>query len=359
MSGTIGAPPDYGMLTSLVSDSATIKTRLDQLTEQSATGYVAPTLGGLGAAGAQQVLDLRPQIAHQTQWQANIDAVTGTMSVASTALNQISSIASSFYAKLPALNTLSSATELGAIASDAQQALSEVANLIDTKDGNTYVFAGQTPATAPIPNPDQITSSSFYTSINGAVNAASGPLSSAAAANALSSTTTGIAMTSSPFDPALSSKTPSVQVGEAQYVATGVLANKNFAAVSPGAVGSSTTGSYMTDILQGLATIASLTNGQQSAPGFATFINNTSQSLNNAVSAMAVDQGAFGDLQSSLASTKTELGSVHDALTAQLSNSTDVNMAATLSSLTATQTQLQASYQVIAATKNLSLVSYL
>lgn len=353
MSGSIGAPPDYGMLTSLVGDSAQIKTRFDQLTQQAATGYIAPTLGGLGASGARQVLDLRPQIAHQSQWQSNIDAVTGRMSVASTALSQISGIASSFYAKLPTLNALTP-SDVDALASNARQALSEVANLIDTKDGTTYVFAGQSPDTAPIPNPDQITSTPFFSGINGAVSTAT--LASPAAANTLSAATIAIAKGISPFDPALSAKTPSVQVGDAHYVQTGVLANQNTLATSAGSL---TTGSYMRDILHGLATIASLSSSQASAPGFETLIVNTSQSLGAAVSAMGAEQGAFGDIQSSLATQRTELGNVHDALTAQLSNATDVDMAATLSSLTQTQTQLQASYQVIAATKNLSIVSYL
>lgn len=353
MSGSIGAPPDYGMITSLVSDSASIKTRLDQLTQQAATGYIAPTLGGLGASGARQVLDLRPQIASQSQWQANIDAVSGRMSVASTALSQISSIASSFYAKLPTLSTLSP-SNVDALAANAKQALSEVANLINTKDGSLYVFAGQTPGTAPIPNPDRITSSAFYTTINAAVSGST--LASPAAANALSAATIAIATGTSPFDPSLSTKTPSVQVGDAQYVQTGVLANQNTLATSTGSI---TTGSYMRDILHGLATIASLSSSQASAPGFETLVVNTSQSLGAAVSAMGAEQGAFGDIQSNLATQRTEIGAVHDALTAQLSNATDVDMAATLSSLTQTQTQLQASYQVLAATKNLSIANYL
>ena len=75
MTLSIGASGDYGMLSSLVSDSAATSARLDQLQEQAATGYVADTLGGLGGVAARQVLDLRPQIAHQTQFQSNIDAV--------------------------------------------------------------------------------------------------------------------------------------------------------------------------------------------------------------------------------------------------------------------------------------------
>jgi flagellar hook-associated protein 3 FlgL len=47
------------------------------------------------------------------------------------------------------------------------------------------------------------------------------------------------------------------------------------------------------------------------------------------------------------------------ALSGQLSNVQDVDMAATLSQLTSTQTQLQASYRLITGENSMSLLNYL
>ncbi len=354
MSGVIGMSSSgmssFGTLTSLVGDSETIQARLSQLEQQSATGYIAPTLGGLGGTAARQVLDIRPQIAHQTQYQANINAVQGQMSVAQTALSSISSIASQFYGDLPQLTNLNPG-EVDSVASQAKQALAQVAGLLDTKDGNTYVFAGQTPDTAPIPNPDAISSSTFAASIATAV---AGLATNGAAAT--TAATLVAASGTSPFDPSLSSTVPTAQVGENEYVQTGLLANANTLVTS---AGSSTTGSYMRDVLRSLATLASLSGSQVNAPGFSSLISDTQQSLSGAIGALNTEAGSFGAIQSGLSTRSTAIGEVHDALTTQLSSATDVDMASTLTSLTQTQTQLQASYQVIAAAKNMTLANYL
>jgi flagellar hook-associated protein 3 FlgL len=349
VSGSIGGAGTYGALTSLIGDSQTIQARLATLEEQASSGLIAPTLGGLGGVGARQVLDLRPQIAHQAQWQTNINAVQSAMSVTQTALTSINSVASQFYASLPSLNGLNP-SEVDSVAAQAKQALSQVANLLDTKDGDAYVFAGQTPGTAPIPNPDGMATSTFATSIGAAVTANIGTSGAAQVA------TLTAARANSPFDPTLSTQPPTVQVGEAEYVQTGLVANANTLATSSG---SSTTGSYTTDILRSLATLASLSSSQVNQPGFSSLVNDTRQSLSDAMGALNVEGGVFGDLQGRLSTKATELSDTQTALKGQLSSATDVDMAATLSSLTQTQTQLQASYQVIAAAKSLTLSSYL
>ena len=64
MSGITGAvgPTDYGMMSSLVANAASVKQKLDQLTNQASTGLVGDTYAGL-SSGASVSLDLRPQIA--------------------------------------------------------------------------------------------------------------------------------------------------------------------------------------------------------------------------------------------------------------------------------------------------------
>ena len=156
--------------------------------------------------------------------------------------------------------------------------------------------------------------------------------------------------------PASAISAPVVQTGEGGTVQTGLLASANSVAVSSG---TSTTGSYMRDLMRALATLGSLSSSQINDPGFAALVQDTGTSLNGVVSAMAVDIGVLGNTQSNLTATQTQLSDTATALTSQLSSVQDVDMAQTLSNLTSMQTQLQASYRLISGETSLSLVNFL
>ena len=143
-----------GALGTAIGDSANIRSRLNALTTQAGDGRISDSFSGLGS-GAATSLALNPAIATNANWQKSIDAATGRMGVAQTALSSISSIVSNFYAQTNNLNGLN-AQEVQSIASSARDALSQVAGLLDTTDGGVYVFAGQDSTNPPVPNPDQI-----------------------------------------------------------------------------------------------------------------------------------------------------------------------------------------------------------
>ena len=362
MSGSISglSGGSAGMLDALIANATTVRQQLDQLTQQASTGYVATSYAGLGDA-ASVPLDLNPQIARLQTWQANIDAATGRMAVTQTAMTQIGQIAANFYAQLNTLNGLD-AGAVDSVAASARQALQQVAGLLDTTDGGTNVFAGQDSANPPVPNPDGILASGFYTQISMAVAGlgASGAGATAAATLAVASSN---ASGTSPFSAALSqpaatvqANQATVQVGAGQNVAVGLLASANTFVTSGG---SSTTGSYMRDLLRGLATIGSLSSSQVGDAGFQGLVQDTRTSLSGAITAMNQDAGVLGNIQSGLAATRTTLGNTATALIGQVSAAQDVNMAATLSKLSLVQTQLQSSYKLIASAANLSLVQYL
>ena len=149
---------------------------------------------------------------------------------------------------------------------------------------------------------------------------------------------------------------PTLTLDNAAPVQVGVLANANTLAVSGG---TSTTGSYMRDILRGLATMANLSSSQVDDAGFGALVLDTQASLTGAVKALNVEGGVLGDTQASLQSQQTEASNTSTALTGQLSSVEDVDMAKTLSSLSAVQTQLSASYKLISEVSSLSLVQYL
>ncbi len=373
MSGVIGnvtGPSSYGVMNTLVAQSNTIKQRLDKLTNQASSGLVGDTYAGLGA-GATTSLDLRPQIAKLQTWQNNVNAATGTISVAQSALGSIESIASNFYAQLNNLQGVDS-SEIDSIAANARDALKQVAGLLDTQDGGIYVFAGQDSGNPPVPNPDNILNSGFYTQINTAVNglAANG---AANTANATFAVAVSNAAGTSPFSTFLSqpyaivqAALPSVQVGQNHQETTGIPASANglIPTSPPGAitvVGGpvSSTGSYMRDVLRALATIGSLTSSQANVQGFQQLVQDTRVSMIGAISALNEDSGVLGNVQSSINTTQTQLSDTQTALTTQVSSAEDVDMASTLSQISLVQTQMQASYQLIVGMSGMSLVKFL
>lgn len=369
IAGTTG-PSDYGMMSGLISGASTVRQELDQLTEQASSGLISNTYAGLGA-GASVSLDIRPQITAMQTWQNNIDASTGRTSVTQTAMTQIQSIASNFYAQLNNVDG-TNASAVDGIAASARDALTQMAGLLDTQDGGIYVFAGQDTANPPVPDPNNILTSGFYTQINAAVTglAASG---AAATANTTFGVATSNAAGTSPFSTYLSqpaatllTQLPTVQVGQNSSVPVGLLASANSlipasASTGPAIAGgpAATTGSYMRDVMRALATIGSLSSSQASVPGFQDLVQDTRTSLSGAVSAMGQDAGVLGNIQSSLTATQSSLADTQTALTSQVSSAEDVDMAATLSRLSLVQTQLQGSYQLIAGMSGLSLAKFL
>ncbi|MGA9016799.1 MAG: flagellin [Acetobacteraceae bacterium] len=372
MSGITGAvgPTDYGMMSSLVANAASVKQKLNQLTNQVSTGLVGNTYAGLGS-GAPVSLDLRPQIASMQTWQNNVDAATGRMSVAQTALTAIQSIASNFYAQLNNVQGVNS-SEIDSVAANARDALGQVADLLDAQDGGVYVFAGQDTGNPPVPDPDNILTSGYYTQISTAV-AGLAVNGAAATANATYAVATSNAPDDSPFSPFLSQPAatvraalPVVQIGQNQTETVGLPASAN-GMIPDSPLGTPTiaggppvsTGSYMRDVLRALATIGSLSSSQAGTAGFTDLMQDTRISLSGAVTAMAQDTGVLGNVQSSLTATQTQLSDTQTALTGQVSPAEDVDMAATMSQLSLVQTQMQASYQLIATLNGLSLAKFL
>ena len=359
---SIIATTSWGALGQAIGGETSVQKQMNTLTEQASSGLVANDYAGLSASAARTSLDLTPEIAPLQTWQNNISAATGQMGVAQGALSQISSIATNFVSQLNNINDLNP-SETDTIAADAQQALVQVAGLLDTQDGSDYVFAGTDSTDPPVPDPNNILQSGLFTQIQSAVTSLGSNGASATASSTLAIASSNAAGTS-PFSAALSQpesalagSTTQVSIGQGQQMQTGILASANgFVASS----GTSTTGSYMRDIMRALATIGSLSSSQvSSGADVAGLVSDTTTSLQGAVTALNQDAGVLGDQQTALTTTQTGLANTATALTTQAGSADDVNMAQTVSNLTQVQTQLQASYQLIASISKLSLAQYL
>jgi flagellar hook-associated protein 3 FlgL len=358
MSGTISP---YGNLAQIIANTTHVHTALDTLTEQSSSGLVAQSYAGLGA-NAAVTLDLSPEVQHLQTWQNAIGSVAGPMNIAQNTLTQISSVASTFYA---ALNNVDStnATETASVAANAQQALQQVASLLNAQYTNAYVFAGTDTANPPVPNANGILQSSFTTQIQSAVSGLTSTNASATFQTILAVGSSNDPSTS-PFSTSLSQDAatvnahlPVVQAGEGQTQITAIAASTNAFVAS---TGTATTGSYMRDIMVSLATIGSITTAQTSnGSDLQNLVQSTRTCLSGAITALNQDAGVLGNTQSSLTTQQTNLADQQTTLSGQVSNAQDVDMAKTLSALSQAQTQLQASYQVIAAISGLSLSKFL
>jgi flagellar hook-associated protein 3 FlgL len=341
----------FGLLGELVHDSEAASQRVDLLTQQTGDGLISDRFSGLGS-GSKLALDLGSEIQQDSVWSQNITEADSTISLTQTAMNQLGSIASNFY-NLTESMTGVDPSAIDGIASQAQTALQEVAGLLDTTDAGNYIFAGQDTGNPPVPNPSDIASSSFYTSINSLITS---ELSSGTDGYTIGQNTLTLATTNSPFSSTISSTRTSVTVVNNQQIPIGIIANQNAAVTSSG---TSTTGSYMLDLMRALATLGSMSSSQVSDTGFATLVADTRTSLGGAMTAMDNEEGILGDTQARIDATGTILSATTLALTTQLSGVEDADLASVATQLTAAQTQLTASYKLIASVGSLSLVNYI
>jgi flagellar hook-associated protein 3 FlgL len=348
----------FSALGQLTAGLTQIKKNFDTLTEQASSGLISNTYAGLRGT-ASIALALGPRIDNLKVTQSNIAAASGPASVTQSAMKQIGSIAANLLAQMPDLTDLNSAG-IDVIAANARGDLAQLGDLLNSQYGGAYVFAGQDSSNPPVPDPDHITTSGFFMQISASVSSLSANGSAATVAATLtiaSSNSTGTSAFSTYMSqPATGLSAPSVSTGEGQSQTMGLLASGNTSSVS---MGTSTTGSYMRDLMRALATVGSLTSGQASDPNFGALISDTQTSVTAAITAMSTDVGILGQQQSNLTTLSTTLSDTTTVLSTQLASAQEVDMAATLSNLSLTQTQLQESYQLIAAANGMSLAKFL
>lgn len=312
---------DYSYMTRLLSNSSTVRDQLDQAQEQVATGLVSDSYSGLGTQ-ARTALSLAPAIAHQTTYSQNIDTAQGRLDITQNVMTSISDIASKFYAAVNTYNP-SDPTSVQTLASNAKSAIQQIGDFLNTKSGDVYIFAGKDTGNPPVPNTDPDVMSA------GLLSGSNGP----------------------PFSSTIGTSPLTIQTGAGQTVQAGLIANANTLVTSA----PPTTGSYMRDTLTALAKIAAL--GTSTTP--AADVAGARTSLSGSISAMASETGSLGNIQSNLTTRQTQLASLTTSLQKQLSSVQDADVAEAISRASLLKTQLQASYQIIAESRSLSLASYL
>lgn len=339
-----------GLLARLVSDNTTIQTQENKLTLQASSGKVATTYGGLGAV-AHVSVDLRPQMAQVGAWQQSIAMASGQLATTQSVLGQLHDIASQFSGQALGV-ALQSTTGATAVATQAQGALQQVLVLLNTQSDGQYAFAGANSGTAPL---DAGALSALTASAAAAV---SGLSTGADPATVLSTVVSGAAQSSFTYPLPGAGTAPAALLaatGDGQSVPMGFVAGRSsFAAPASGG-----TGSYVRDLVAGLAALAGLGTTTASEPVLQTYGIDVSQLLQGAAGAISTEQAGFGQVQAQLTTQGTTLADTLTSLTGQVTGAEDVDMTATATALSQVQTQLQASYKLIAGIKDLSLTAYL
>lgn len=324
-----------GLRAELASNADAVNLKLQQVGEQISSGLVSTTYAGLGG-GALTSLNLRPQIAHNDALASGLVAATSQMGVTQTVMGQISSLAQGVFVNLTA-NTGSGTGAIGidAIASQARDAFNSIAALLNTRDGDSYIFAGQDSANPPVGS-----TAGFVAGVTSAVQALGTGATSLA-------TTEGASLGASTAT--MFSSTPGQSTPQSVETGQGAPAPYGISAGTP----------YMRQLMQSLASIGALTSTQTKTAEFPGFVQDALKQLGSASTALTADQGTLGERQTALTATQTAFTSTQISLSTQLSSVEDADVASLATTQSLLQTQLQTSYKLIANMQNLSLVSYL
>lgn len=370
----------YGTIGRTLAAALATRDRLDLLTRQAASGRVAETFGGL-APNARVSIDLRAEIARRDAYGQAIVTAQSRIAVMQPALGRIGELA---------INTAQAAMaavtqgriSIPVLAQQAREALAELAATLNVTAGDDYVFNGSDSSRPAIPNAGAILQSGFFTQIQAAVQQFGQPWDHDSniltpdvprgASQVLADTLAIAASTApgtSPFSahlegPGASEPRTSIVAEDGQRITYGLRANANGLAQSP--TDPPSTGSFIRDIMRGLAVLGSLTEDmagiddpELAGDGFEELLLGVARSLQSATKTLEEERGALGVAEQRLEALKQRHLDMVVVLKAQVGKVEDVDLAEVSARLQLLQTQLEMSYRLIAGLRDLTLARYL
>jgi flagellin-like hook-associated protein FlgL len=347
----------------LIALNGGIKSRLDKLNEQVATGKVSQTYGGLGTQ-TKTSIDLRGDVSRRDAFISNIEAASSKLPVMVNTLEGIGDAISELVVQSTRL--IGTDSDVPAVAAAARRALAQIAPLLNTTHEGRYLFSGTDDGNPPVPDAENILSSGFHAAIRAQVltlgtgNAATVLIGTVSIG---SSDAPGV----TPFSTFLSTPAPAGGLDEARLTAMadeglrvpyGLRANANGGAVSP--PGSS--GSFVRDALRTLSAMASLdqlSSAQIASPDFAELAKGLRVDLESAGKVLNDEAGMLGATGKQLEKVRTQHLDVQVLISTRIGKIEDVDMAETIGRLQAAQTQLQISYKLTSQIKELNLAQFL
>ncbi|MCP1241654.1 flagellin [Acetobacter lambici] len=360
--GQYGASAASLVLSAGVENLTNAQTNLAWQTSNK--GIISETYAGLGTSRSS-VFELTPKITQVAAWQSNITNAQNSLTVTSTALTQIVSLAQSMATDLLSIGGSTESSTVSTVSTEASSTLSQLATILNTSTGTGYAFAGQTSTEAPVNDPTSVATSSISTQIANTISALA---SGSSVDDVLQQATTLMNGDSSIFSSTISdptSATASLSLAKSQQTSTvtgdsttstyGVVATQGSATDAS----STSTGSPIKDLLRDMMLISGMSGMSSTSTGYSDLVTQLHTSLVNTTNQIINMETTVGAQQNALTSRSTLLTNTTTALTTQLDDARTTDIAQVAIQTTNVQTSLKASFMLIADMKDMTLASYL
>jgi flagellin-like hook-associated protein FlgL len=348
----------------LASETARLRTQLETLTRQAATGQRSSRLGDL-APDVPRAISLRAQSGRLEAYDRVLTQSVGRTEIMQRSLNRLTEIAREFRATvLPRLYGRD-ALALDTVKAQARAALTEMGHLLNARHAGEYLFSGSDIGRPPIPNPEGLATGQMAQDVAAAV-ATLNPSGAAAVLNGTRTAVQSNAAGVSPFsdflrdEAALSAadREPrrAAPAADGQFIPYGIFADRNAVSASAG----ETAGSWARDLMRNLMSVAALQPGQvDELPAYTDLLAGLRDGFAAAERSLTEEAGGLGQVTARLEETQRRQRGVTDLLRGQIANIEEVDLATTLERLQATRTALEASYRAIGSLSELTLARFL
>lgn len=346
---------NYGLIGQLGYASEQIAQTSATLTQQASDGLISDSVAKLGESTGT-VLNLQPQLAQLSAYATNGSIANTRLSAASSSLTQLSSVAQDLVTNLISLRGESGTaaqTALAALVSSAKDDLDEVGTLLNTEAAGSYVFGGGDGSTAPVADPQNMTSNTLATTTASAIGNLDATGATAALQTILNAAS-GTGAGATPFASTLSTGAQEVMVGTGAQVATSIPITS-----ATGAAGPTSTGSSVRDLVAVLTAVSNLSTSDLSGSNIDGFLAGLSSVASSAQSGLIQQAAQVGASQDVVTNTLDLGTSTTTLITTQIGDLTSVDAAKVSTELSASNDQLQASYMLISDLKSLNLADYL
>ncbi|WP_191082883.1 flagellin [Roseococcus microcysteis] len=348
----------------LAAETARLRTQMEILTRQTASGQRSSRLGDL-APDVPRAVSLRAQSGRLDAYDRVLTQSIGRTEVMQASLSRLTEIARDFRSTaLPRLYTRDPVA-LEAVKVQARNALTEMAHLLNVRHAGEYLFSGSDIGRPPIPDPEGLATGQMAQDVAAAV----ATLGAAGAASVLNDTRTAAQSNVagvSPFSdflqdeaalaPADREARRAAPAADGQFVAYGIFADRNAVSVSSG----ETTGSWARDLMRNLMSLAALDPAQMDdLPNYTDLLAGLRDGFAAAEQALTEEAGGLGQVTARLEDTQRRQRTTMDLLRGQIADIEEVDLASTLERLQATRTALEASYRAIGSLSELTLARFL
>ena len=148
-----------GMNTQMISQALKVQGSYSQALEQQASGLKSASLSGLdGQAGA--TVGLSADISRSQHLSAQAETATGQLEIAYATVGSIGDLVQDMLTNITA--AISGTGDTSTLQATAQDALDNVASLLNTKYAGSYLFSGGTTTTQPVDATADYSDTSYY-----------------------------------------------------------------------------------------------------------------------------------------------------------------------------------------------------